>query len=226
MLIEPKINGHRLAEFGAHMVEYTVGPCKFDDTYMLPPSRIIPVPLATRAKLRTVTMTLDFEGGTARNVALSISKMTAMLFDEVHLVLPDGFAYWCAYESASTPKEKAPWIWQVKFTFSGFRHDMLQTITLTDSASIFVDGNAETPLIVTITPDEDTKEVTFNGITVSDLSGPVTIDGVHTTVMDADGKNKFSDTDMTEWPKLSPGNAEITVDGAATYEIKYYPIWV
>lgn len=226
MVIEPKINGHRLVEFGANMVEYTVGPCEFGDTYVLPPARIIPVSLSSHIRLRTITVTLDFEGKTAHDVSMAISRMTAMLFGEVHLVLPDGFGYWCAYEKASTPKEKAPWIWQVKFTFAGFRHGNKQKITVTEPSTIFVDGNVETPLSVTITPEEGTTEIIFNGISVRNLTGPVTIDGIYTTIKDFNGYNKFKDTDMTEWPKLVPGNAEIIVDGAATYEISYYPIWL
>ena len=225
-MVEPKINGHRLVEFGAEMVEYTVGPCGFDDTYVLPPSRIIPVTLASRVKLRTITVTMDFMAETAHEASLNISKLTAMLFGEVHLNLPDGFSYWCAYTKASTPKEKAPWIWQVKFTFVGFRHGEKETIILAGSTPIFIDGNVETPLIVKITPDEGTTEVTFNGITVSAMTGAVTIDGVYTTVLDADGLNKFRDTDMTRWPVLQPGNAEITVSGAAVFEVSYYPIWL
>ena len=225
MTIETKINGRRLMDFGAEIVEYTVGPCDFDDTYILPPARVIPVPLTSRAKLRTITITLDFSG-TAHDVAMSISKMTAMFFGEVHLVLPDGFGYWCAYDKASTPKEKAPWIWQVKFTFVGTRHGAKQTILLSQSASVFIDGNVETPAIVTITPEEETTEVTFNGITVVNLSGPVTIDGLYTTVLDSDSNNKFADTDMTEWPKLQPGFFDISVSGAAVFEIGYYPIYL
>ena len=225
-MIEPKINGHRLVEFGAEMVEYTVGPCGFDDTYILPPARIIPVTLTSRVKLRTVTMTLDFMADSARKAALNISKVTAMLFGENHLILPDGFCYWCAYTKSSTPAEKAPWIWQVKFTFVGFRHDAMETIKLTESSTIYIDGNVETPLIVTITPADDTTEVTFNGITVSNMDGAVTIDGVYTTVLDADGLNKFQDTDMTKWPVLEPGNIDVTVSGDAVFEISYYPIWL
>lgn len=226
MVIEPKINGYRLAEFGANMVGYTIGACDLDDTYILPSSGIIPVILASRVKLRQITMTLDFEGESAHDVALAISKMTAMFSGEVHLLLPDGFYYWCAYEKASTPTEKAPWIRQVKFTFSGFRHGRKQTFTLAENSTVFIDGNVETPLIVKITPVAGTTEAVFNGVKVTELSGSVTIDGVYTTILDADGMNKFKDTDMTEWPKLKPGFAEIAVEGAATFEVSYYPIWL
>lgn len=225
-MVEPKINGHRLAEFGAEMVEYTVGPCGFEDTYMLPPSRIIPVSLASRIKLRTVTVTLDITAETAHEAAMTISKLTAMLFGEVHLILPDSFCYWCAFTKASTPVEKAPWIWQVKFTFSGFRHGAKQTIILVGPGTIFVDGNVETPATVMIAPKEGTSKASFGEITVSELSGAVTIDGVYTTILDSDGYNKFRDTNMTRWPTLQPGENEISVDGDAVFEVSYYPIWL
>lgn len=226
MVIEAKVNETRLKDFNAHLLEYPVGPCEFSENYMLPDARIIPVSIKSRVRLRTIDLKIDFEGETAHDIALSISKFTAELSGEVHLSLPDGFQYWCAFTSASTPKEVAPWIQQATFSFVGFRHIRKKTFKLNSSCDVFIEGNVETPAIVKITPGEDTTEVTFNGITITNLENSVTIDGVYTTVKDELGANKFADTNMTEWPKLYPGSMTIGIVGNATVEVSYYPIYL
>ena len=221
-----EINGRPLTEFSAELVAYSVGPCEFDSTYTLPLARIIPVSLKSRVKLRSVAFTLDFSGQSDADIALAISKFTANLFGEVHLDLPDGFSYWGALKKIGTPEVKAPWIQQVTFTLMCFRHLAMQRQTVTGSTTIFAEGNVATPMVVTIRPDAGTDEVTFCGITVKDLERPVTIDGVYTTILDADGNNRFGHSDIKEWPTLSPGDNTITVSGAATFEISYYPIFL
>lgn len=225
-MIEPKVNGHRLNEFGAEMLEYTVGPCEFDSTFTLPLARIIPVSLKSRVKLRSVSITLDFSGRSDAAIAMAISKFTALLFGEAHLDLPDGFSYWGALKKVGTPAVKAPWIRQVTFSLMCFRHLPMQTNRLAGSSTIFADGNVATPMVVKIFPEEGTAEVSFCGITIKELDGPVTIDGIYTTILDDAGNNRFCYSDITEWPKLNPGDNIITVSGAAIFEISYYPIFL
>ena len=225
-MIEPKVNGYRLKEFGAEMVAYSVGPCEFDDTYMLSLSKIIPVALSARIKLRTIKVTLDFSGRSDQAIALAISQFTAELFGELHMELPDGFLYWCAFEMASTPVVKAPWIQQVSFTFAGFRHLAKESFRLVGSETVYINGNVTTPLIVKVTPIDGATEAEFNGIPLQNMKGSVTIDGVYTTVLDASGVNKFRDTNMTEWPKAEPGYVDITVSGNAQFDVSYYPIFL
>lgn len=225
MIFEPEINGQMLAVFKAHLLDYEVGACDYENGYMLPPKSLFPVKLDGNVGLRSVVLEMDFEGDDASEIALSISNLTAMLQKEAVLFLPDGFYYTCVFEKASSPKEKAPWIWQVKFTFSGVRHKALKSETFTASGKLNVEGNYKTAAVVKITPHVSGSDVAVNGIKVKNITGDVIIDGIKKTVMQ-NGINKFGDTDMTQFPFFECGENEVTIEGNANVEISYYPIFL
>lgn len=225
MMVDTRVNGLSLKAYHAELVEYTVSECDYDKGYILPPARLIPEKIKTRLGLRTVTITLDFEGDHLHEIATVISMFTAALRKEANLLLPDGYYYWCEYSKASVPKQKAPWIQQVKFTLAGFRHGPLEYRTVSGVKTIAVGGNYETPAIIRLLPDAGVTQISVNGITIRNVNGEVTIDGIYTTVHDAAGNNKFADTDMTAWPTLQPGDNTITISDGVTAEISYYPIF-
>lgn len=224
-LFDTEINGQMLNVFKAHLVSYSIGACEYNNGYMTPPSSIFPVRLDGKVGLRKVEMTMDFEGDSMAEISHNISNMTAMFHKEALLFLPDGFYYTCVFESVSDPKEKAPWILQVKFTFSGVRHKALKTESFTESGKLYVDGNYKSSAIIRIVPNTGTTEVTVNGTTVQNIAGEVVIDGIKKTVMQ-NGANKFADTNMTEFPYFECGYNEVTINGNATVEISYYPIFL
>lgn len=221
--IEPKINDALFSTYGAKMLSYKVGACDFTSGYLLPPSSMIPVKLSQTAGLRSITLTFDFEGDTPKEIALNISKVTALMLDMPDILLPDGFWYRCVYDKQSTPDEKAPWIRKVQYTLSGYRHDAKVTMTLTQSGSVTVGGNYKTPALLRITSTENVAKVM--GITVNDAVGVITIDGLKKTVT-KDGLNKFADTNLTSFPMLQPGLNTVEIDGASEVEISFYPIYL
>lgn len=223
-VIAPMINDRLIETWGAKMFEPEIGACEYKNGYVSVPGKIFPVRLTGRNGLRSIKLTFDFFGNSPNETALHISDMTDELQKGADILLPDGFYYWCVYDSAGEQKRKAPWIEQVKFTLHGVRHGKLEEITLEESGKINALGNIETPMIVTLTPETGEDTMTFQGITISS-SRPVTIDGFYTTVKNDLGYNVFGDTDMTEWPKLKPGENVITMTGVASAEISYYPIW-
>ncbi len=222
-VVEPEINGTLFTTIGAKMVSYKVGGCDYSNGYLLAPASMIPVKLAQTVGLRSITMTFDFEGDTPREIAVNISKVTALMQEMPDILLPDGFHYYCAYESQSTPDEKAAWIHQVQYTMSGFRHDEKRTVKLTQTGTVYVEGNYKTPAVLKITSTASTVKVL--GITVQSAAGVVVIDGLKKTVT-KDSKNKFSDTDLTRFPELLPGMNTVDIDGASEVEISYYPIYL
>lgn len=224
-MVQTKINGIPLESYKCDLLEYTVGASDFSKGYMLPSARIIPAKISSHIGLRAITLLLDFVGESDHDITMAISRMTADLRKEAHLLLPDGFYYWCEFGKCSAPKRKAPWIQQVKFTLYGFCHGPMQYETVAQSQTVVAAGNYETPAILHIIPDDGVDEVTVCGVTIRNLSGAVTIDGVKTTIKDDAGLNKFRDADMTEWPKLQPGENEITVSDGVVVEIGYYPIY-
>ncbi len=226
--IEPLIEGASFGTYGAHLLDYEIDPCDYDNGYVLPPNSMIPVKLKHRLGLRGVVLTVDFEGDSQYEIAQNISEFTELLHNGADILLPDGYSYNCVFKKTSAPKEKAPWIRQVKFTLEGYRHGALETKTLTATGSIFVDGNYPTPAILKITTSA--TSATVCGITITNIDGVILIDGYKKKVtQDKNGAitNKFADTNMTEFPKLTAGYHEIaiTASAAITVEVSYYPLY-
>lgn len=223
--ITPTINGSALSVYGADLLDdYSVGACEYSNGYMKPLDRAFPVKLRGKIGLRPITMTMDFSGETEAEAVGHISLLTASLMQQANLYLPDGFYYWAALDGVSAPKKVSPWIWQATFSFHGVRHGSMITTTCSTSGNITVQGNMVTPMIVKLTPASGATSMTFNGITIN-LGRIVTIDSVNTTVQDANGLNVYDYTNMTAWPKLTPGINAISLTGC-TAEIKYYPIFL
>lgn len=222
-VIEPRINGMLFTVFRAKMLTYKVGACDYSTGYLLPPASMIPVKLAQTVGLRSITLTFDFEGDTPREIAMNISKVTALMQEMPDIILPDGFCYCCVYEKQSTPEEKAPWIHKVQYTLSGFRHEPMETVTLAQTGTVNVGGNYKTPAVLRITSTASTVKVL--GVTVKNAAGVVIIDGLKKTVT-KDGLNKFADTNLTSFPMLQPGLNTVDIEGASEVEISFYPIFL
>lgn len=102
-----------------------------------------------------------------------------------------------------------------------------------NTGTVNVDGNTVTPAIVTVTVPTDTISLTITGlgkdpIILKNLKAniPVIIDGEACTVLQG-GTNKFSDTDMWEFPTLQPGANTITTDNSnCTIQIQYKPKFI
>lgn len=215
-----KINGNALSVYSADAVSYYVGACSITNGYVLPYSKIIPVILKGKIGLRKVSLTLDFSG-TEKEIADNIRSVTKELQGKSNISLPDEYDYWCVLESIGNPKVKAPWIKQVEFILSGVRHGPISSFQFTaGSRQITAVGDLPSPAIISIS---GSSPITFNGITITGATGTVEIDGIETTVTDSNG-NAFGKTNMTEWPKLSPGANTISTTGSGT--IAYYPIYL
>ena len=219
------INDMPLSLYRAEMLEYKIGACDYANGYFLPPTSMIPVKLPPQIGMRSLMLTIDFSGEKEIDAMLAISKITANLQSGAEIRLPDGFIYSCVFEAASAPVQKAPWIWQVRFSLSGYRHGQIEKVKLTQSDSIFVIGTYKTPAIIKITTSS--SSVTVMGITVSNITStdPIVIDGISKKVTQS-GSNKFGDTDLVKFPMLEIGYNAVTIEGTAAVEVSYYPIFM
>ncbi len=221
-LISPTINDRLLKEFGADLLSYEVGACSYSNGYVLPSGKIIPVHLKPSIGLRKIILIMDFSAPSPVETARSISEVTDILHSSPEIMLPDGFYYWCEFDRALSPRRVAPWIEQVEFRLFGVRHGPIQNLVVSNGSVVNVEGNIETPITVLIQPSGDS--MTFQGITITG-SSPVIINGLKTTVKDLLGNNVFGSTDMTRWPTLQPGENTISMSGATSAAISYYPLW-
>ena len=205
-VIQPKINGALLDVYGAKMLEYSVGPVAYENGYYRPPRSMFPVRLDADIGLRRVQIKLDFEGPNMRQIAMAISNLTAQLHKEADLFLPDGFHYLCCFDEQSTPEEKAPWIMQVEYTFSGLRHGGLCSVKLPAGAGA--------------------KSFSVGDIAIANVgASDVVIDGIRGKVTQ-DGMNKYLDATMTQFPALEPGLNTVNVVGDVDVRCDYYPLYM
>lgn len=124
-------------------------------------------------------------------------------------------------------------ILKIKLLGYCFANEVIENINRIKSKTINVSGNSKTPCIVEITPVIDMIDATLQGLSedpiiVKNLKGnkTVKIDGLEGTVTQ-DGINKFTDTDMWEFPFLHPGANTITVDkDTCNIKIIYTPRFI
>lgn len=218
------INEIPLSELKAELVVYEISQCEYQNGYFLPPASMVPVKLTPSIRLRSIVLTIDLIGETVHEAYMRLSQIIAMLQQKAELFLPDEFWYTCVYEAASEPVEKAPWIWQVKIALSGYRHGRLESKTFTQTDSLFVHGTYKAPAIITIQEAEN-GTATVCGITVTDITSPVEINGF-TKKVTKKGVNWFKHTDIVNFPLLNIGYNEIEIIGDATVEVSYYPIFL
>lgn len=228
MATEPKIENVTFATYGAYLLDYEIGACDYSGGYISPPNSMIPVKVKHSLGLRSIVLTIDFEGVSPNAIAQTISQFTAILHEGAEILLPDGYTYTTVFKKASAPKEKAPWIRQVKFTLEGYCHGELRTSTLTAAGTVLVEGNYQTPAILRITTSATTASV--YGINISNIDGVILIDGYKKIVTQTKNNvvtNKFGDTDMTEFPRFVPGynGIPISCSSAITVEVSYYPLY-
>ena len=227
-VIEPKINGALLDIYGAKMLGYSVGSVSYENGYFRAPRSMFPIRLDADVGLRTVTIRLDFEGANMMQITTNISNLTAQLHKEADLYLPDGFHYYCAFDEQSTPEEMAPWIMQVEYTMSGFRHGGLKSVKLSTGAgakNVFIEGNYKAPVIYTVSP-MGAQSFSIGDISIANVgAADVIIDGIRGKVTQ-DGMNKYRDATMTKFPALEPGLNTVNVVGDVDVRCDYYPLYM
>lgn len=226
------INGDEIYDkYGARLLSYSVGQVSISDSYITPPNSMMPVKIKESLGTRQIKIKLEFTGDSHIEVLKKISGMTAVLIQESEIELPDGFQYHCVLKKVSEPTLKGEIFYVVTFTLEGYRHLEMKTITFNDNtwtaAVEFIDGDCETPAIITI--DTSESEVTVNGITISNIVGTIVINGIDAIVTETENGstyNKFKDTNLTMFPKLTPGRCSFTKSGTATVKVQYYPIYL
>lgn len=115
-----------------------------------------------------------------------------------------------------------------------YKYEQEKTINFNKSndLTIFVGGNDTTPAIVEINPSMDVASVNITGfredITLNNLTidNTVILDGVKGLITE-NGENKFPDYDSWGFPRLEPGENNISLDdNTLDIVIKYKPRWI
>jgi phage-related protein len=186
---------------------------------------------------KTIKIELYFKGASRDEVLTNISNLVSKLTNAVILKL-DGYSknYKCILSgSGETIKTVSGRAYRKTLTFIGyaFGDEVTETMNRVISKTINVSGNIIAPAIVEITPALSIAELIITGVSdesiiINNLTvgKKIIINGENGTVT-VDGVNKFSDTELWEFPRLNAGANTITVDKSSTdITIKYKPRFI
>jgi phage-related protein len=144
--------------------------------------------------------------------------------------LHDGYTYFVVFSKVTTPKQKAPWIQQVKFTLTGYRHGNLVEKTFTSPGKLYVDGDYRTPAYIHAFVSQVNVTVYGISFTLAASAAPYNqlyIDGMKKTVTQSALGNIFHRTDITKFPQFEPGDNNISFsEGVSEVTVSYYPIFL
>lgn len=115
----------------------------------------------------------------------------------------------------------------VTISFNVSRRMPLNMITLLSSGTFYNQGNTESGLCIKVTSKSTISNFTICGITIKTLTAnrPFTIDGINGRVTE-NGLNKFSNTNLIDFPKAVPGKNEINMSANVTAELSFYPVFL
>ncbi|WP_300902228.1 phage distal tail protein [uncultured Clostridium sp.] len=113
------------------------------------------------------------------------------------------------------------------------KQQIIEEVNRVTTKTLNVTGNTETPAIVEIIPTSDLIDIRLEGladdpIVIKNLSAnkKIIVDGELQKIT-VDGKNKYADTDMWDFPSLKPGANTITVSrNSCDIKIKYKPRYI
>ncbi|MBU3109337.1 phage distal tail protein [Clostridium gasigenes] len=165
-------------------------------------------------KYKTLTFTLDFICINANELEIMKSNLlnnlinSTIKFDDID----------CYYKGFISGQPSSKYIMRGNETLEitmlviAEKAEIVESINKVTSKTIKVQGNINTPCVVEITPSIDIIDITLEGVSedlivIRNLKANKTVilDGERQTVS-VDGINKFADTDMWEFPRLSPGS--------------------
>ena len=213
------LNGQPLACFGAKLLDVSVGAPAIQNETFQGKNAQFPRLLSSSLTAGTLTVSLVVFGTSREEVTRRLSGLLSET-RECEWYLPDGFFYTCILQETSEFQFILPTQAQLDLTFLAVRHGAMVTIPLQKSGTIFCDGNREMDFILSLTAS---GTAAIQGITIRNISGTVVLYGMKKTVMQ-NGKNKFADTDLLEFPKLQPGENRISFS-SGTAVVQYYPLY-
>lgn len=216
-----------MEEFGARLVSYQVAPTPVTNEYLEGYKTLMAPLMDTDISKREIVIILHLKGSTPTEIANNENKLFSAIYKESELLLPDGYQYSCIFREGSSESISQS-LTEIEITLVGVRHLGLVVVPCINvNTEINCSSTVDTPCIIRITPEMPLESITVYGITISNVSDTVIIDGIKKKItMSSD--NKFADTDLTEFPSLHPGVNNIWVSdiSSAIITVEYYPTFI
>lgn len=235
------INNIDIKNFGVELLEKKIGTSEIIITHEWVKGAYSPLILNKENKYTPIQCIFVIKGYTRQDLEEKLSHFTKQI-EVCTLKFDDIEFYYNAfiqskqndYIGKDVTDDMEVQVIDVSF-LSGHKYktEMVEVLDHLPSKTINVPGNLDTPAILEITPPIDIIDMVISGlsdspITVKNLKAgkKVTLNGEDGTVLE-DGVNKFTDTDMWEFPRLRPGSNTITLSkNNCDVTIKYKPRWI
>ena len=207
----------------------------------------MPLLLSTVPSTRTLTISLVFFphriGENSRNTSIpdrlsmaaeNITRFEGLIVGKtVEISLPDGYMYTAIVQSLPAAVFDSDGEHEVTYTFLAIRHKATVTQKVVSGGYVFCESNTTTPCIIsatfnTVSTPNTTPKVRLQDITIRNVSvgSNIVIDGVNGLIT-ADGNNKFTDSDLIDFPMLQPGKNVITSTPAdADITVTHTPLYI
>lgn len=231
------INGVDIYDVGALVQSFKVsGTAVSNKAYQGKDSTHFNV-LASLRSMRTISLTLFYEGKTKRELALKKAKIdNAISAGQIELYLPDGF-YYDAYltkigDEQPLGVEGEQMIALSTYQLQGIRRDGLETLTVTSGASFECKSLIpQTDVRISYKATQAYASITIGGVTITNVANNdvLTIDGINKRILQ-NGAPCSGNMSFISFPKLAPGsNTVVCKSGTTTLTIsltvEYYPTY-
>ena len=232
------INGKSIELYGAKQLTVDFSPSQQQTTYEWNAGARLPILVDAYATFKIATILLKITGQDRQEAVKNASILHGMAAGMAEYEL-DGYKGWVlcgALESTPDLKKTIERnTYKLTLKVQGYVRSKSQEsaeLNRTTKGHLYVEGTRDAPITLEVTPVIDMLEfgiygVAERGIKIKRLSKNQTIYIDSTTgLVTENGKNKFGDTIMFEFPHLEPGEQEITFsESTCNVTIRYYPMW-
>ena len=217
------INKTPLSDYNGKLkMGYKISGCELDVSVFHGRKRSFFNVLNTSVGLKTLKFPIVFHGKDEAETTSNKSKFEMAILGKSELELDDGFLYSVVLTDIGQASYSSPQLLEVEYTFTGVRHG---EYVVTDGNVVNCDSTlpyTDCILTVTVTADGSNYKVgtvTFLKVTAGDV---LIVDGINGRIL-VDGSPAAERAEWTEFPKLVPGENELTCED--TLMVEFYPVY-
>ena len=230
------INSINIKSFNAKLLTVDIQTQELSNSSEWLDNSLSPLFLANKKQFKKIDLEIAFKGASRTEILNNISNFMSKLINEVILTLDKyDHKYKVILKENSTEKTISKNLYKKKLSFIGyeFSDEVIENLDRITTKTINVAGNLLTPATVEITPSIDIIDLQINGLSNDSIiiknlhaNKKIIINSEDATVLE-EGANKFIDTDMWEFPFLSPGANKIKISkNNCNIKIKYRPRYI
>ena len=235
-----KIGDIDIRRFRAKQLTVDVEPPQTQVAVEMFDGALIPSETKTYTPLANITVGVLFRGESRNEIIKHASAFNAAL-QKGKLLTLDGYErkFMAYLQSNTLSKTKSKKRYLAEFKFTGYwkSDEIAHHFERMNEIEFNVRGNKDAPCIISIIALQGMSELTINGfddeITISNIErGKNIIINGEQGIITEDGKNKFNDCELWEYPYLKTDNDNealqkiIFSNNQIIVDISYSPLWI